>query len=69
MSTIQIYTHVAIHKLKSIHGATHPAKLPEAAEERVREARGQDGLVKPEPIAEDVLDALEREAEDEGEEE
>ena len=27
LSTMQIYTQVSIHKLKEIHGATHPAKL------------------------------------------
>lgn len=27
LSSTQIYTHVAIHKLKEIHAATHPAKL------------------------------------------
>lgn len=27
LSTTEIYTHVAIHKLKEIHNATHPAKL------------------------------------------
>lgn len=26
----EIYTHVAIHKLKEIHTATHPARLPPA---------------------------------------
>lgn len=36
LSTTEIYTHVAIHKLKEIHTATHPAKLrkePETAKE------------------------------------
>lgn len=28
MSTTEIYTQVAIHKLKAVHEATHPAKLP-----------------------------------------
>jgi integrase/recombinase XerD len=27
LSTTQIYTHVAIGKLKAIHSATHPARL------------------------------------------
>ena len=32
ISTTEIYTHVAIHKLKHIHTLTHPAKLPESEE-------------------------------------
>ena len=31
LSTTEIYTHVAIHKLKEIHTATHPARA-----ERIR---------------------------------
>ena len=27
LSTTEIYTHVAIHQLKEIHTATHPAKV------------------------------------------
>lgn len=27
LSTTEIYTHVAIHKLKEIHTATHPARV------------------------------------------
>ena len=27
LSATEIYTHVAIHKLKEIHSLTHPAKL------------------------------------------
>ena len=30
ISTTEIYTHVAIHKLKEVHALTHPAKLPES---------------------------------------
>jgi integrase/recombinase XerD len=28
ISTTEIYTHVAIYKLKEVHALTHPAKLP-----------------------------------------
>ncbi len=33
LSTTQIYTHVAITKLKEVHDKTHPAKLDESEEE------------------------------------
>jgi len=62
LSTTEIYTHVAIHKLKSIHEATHPARLPEGVAERVK---GSDDPNDPEPTADDVLHALDQEAEDE----
>ncbi|HEN46731.1 MAG TPA: site-specific tyrosine recombinase XerC [Mizugakiibacter sp.] len=55
LSTTEIYTHVAIHKLKEIHTATHPARLRREAddlhntdEERVGE--------------ESLIDALDQEA-------
>ena len=32
LSTTQIYTHVAIGKLKAIHAATHPARLTRHAD-------------------------------------
>jgi integrase/recombinase XerD len=32
LSTTEIYTHVSIEKLREIHAATHPAKLPENEE-------------------------------------
>ena len=57
LSTTEIYTQVSIRMLKTIHTATHPGKLAEA---------GQHTL-KAEPTAEDLLEALEREAEEEGE--
>lgn len=63
LSTTEIYTHVAIHKLKSIHEATHPARLPDGVAERVKGREAGD----PEPTADDVLDALEREDEDDEE--
>lgn len=39
LSTTEIYTHVAIHKLKEIHTATHPARLPEATAARLPAGR------------------------------
>jgi len=32
LSTTEIYTHVSIEKLREIHTATHPAKLPDSEE-------------------------------------
>ncbi len=55
LSTTEIYTQVSIRLLKSIHTATHPGRMAEA------------GKHDPEPTAEDLLEALEREAEEEGE--
>jgi len=57
LSTTEIYTQVSIRLLKSIHTATHPGRMAEA---------GQHGL-ELEPTAEDLLEALDREAEEEGE--
>ena len=57
LSTTEIYTQVSIRLLKSIHTATHPGRMAEA---------GQHAL-EDEPTAEDLLEALEREAEEEGE--
>ena len=59
LSTTEIYTQVSIQKLKAIHTATHPGKLAEA---------GQHALEADlEPTAEDLLVALEREAEEDAE--
>jgi integrase/recombinase XerD len=33
LSSTQVYTHVAIHKLKEIHAATHPARLHRGGEQ------------------------------------
>jgi integrase/recombinase XerD len=57
LSTTEIYTQVSIRLLKSIHTATHPGRMAEA---------GKHAL-EPEPTAEALLEALEREAEEEGE--
>jgi integrase/recombinase XerD len=59
LSTTEIYTQVSIQKLKAIHTATHPGKLAVAGRKGLQEA--------PEPTAEALLEALEREAEEEGE--
>ena len=60
LETTQIYTQVSIRKLKEIHTATHPgAQLGRrATSPAVEEDEGD------EPTAEDVLDAVEAEAED-----
>ena len=59
LSTTQIYTQVSIRQLKAIHTATHPGKLAEAGRHALE--------AEPEPTAEDVLAALDQEAEEEGE--
>ncbi len=56
LSTTQIYTQVSIRLLKSVHAATHPGRMAEP------------GLHDPDPTAENLLEALEREAEEEDEE-
>jgi integrase/recombinase XerD len=57
LSTTEIYTHVAIHKLKEIHTATHPARLKSEGQRQTTDTN--------EPTAQDLLDALAAEAEDE----
>ena len=72
LSTTEIYTHVAIGKLKDVHTLTHPAKLPAEVQARLvlaREAYEAHRLSA--PSAQDVLSALAAEAdeadEDDGE--
>jgi integrase/recombinase XerD len=55
LSTTEIYTQVSIRLLQSVHAATHPGRMPEA---------GRHAL-ELEPTAEALLEALEREAEEE----
>lgn len=55
LSTTEIYTQVSIRLLQSVHAATHPGRMPEA---------GKHAL-ELDPTAEDLLEALEREAEEE----
>jgi len=57
LSTTEIYTQVSIRLLKSVHAATHPGRMAEAGKH-----------LEAEPTAEDLLEALEREADEEGEE-
>lgn len=56
LSTTQIYTQVSIRHLKAIHTATHPGKMAEAGKHSLA-----DDL---EPTAADLLEALDREAEE-----
>jgi len=58
LETTQIYTKVSIRKLKDIHTATHPGRMPEAGK-RMLEAE-------PDPSPEELLEALAQEAESEG---
>jgi integrase/recombinase XerD len=55
LSTTEIYTQVSIRLLQSVHAATHPGRMPEAG----RHALDLD------PTAEALLEALDREAEEE----
>lgn len=66
LSTTEVYTHVAIHKLKAVHALTHPAKLPEALQSRLLAAR-HDATAQSEhtPTAADVLAQLAAETEEE----
>jgi len=65
ISTTQIYTQVSIRHLKDIHTATHPAKLPESVQRRLETQGGHDAETDAEPTAEERLEALAREAEEE----
>ena len=72
ISTTQIYTQVSIRHLKDIHTATHPAKLPEAVQQRLEAqaaatnaGAGAEADPELEPTAEDLLEALALEAEEE----
>jgi integrase/recombinase XerD len=44
LSTTQIYTHVAIDKLREIHDATHPAKLTRRQDERQGDAQTSEAV-------------------------
>jgi integrase/recombinase XerD len=57
LDTTQIYTQVSIRQLKAIHTATHPGRLAKIGQHDPEAA----------PTAEDVLAALEREAQEEEE--
>lgn len=60
LETTAIYTHVAIVKLKAIHEATHPARLHRRAATHAEQATSDDDAQR-----RALLDALDREAEDE----
>ena len=65
LSTTEIYTHVAIGKLKDVHTLTHPAKLPAEVQARLvlaRQAYETHRLSA--PSAQDVLSALAAEADE-----
>ncbi len=59
LDSTQIYTQVSIRKLKAIHQATHPG----AALRGRRSRDGDDGDIDPDPSPDDLLGALEAEAE------
>jgi integrase/recombinase XerD len=50
LSTTQIYTHVAIDKLREIHDATHPAKLARTDDKSAANAADADTLAQREAI-------------------
>lgn len=59
LSTTEIYTHVAIHKIKEVHTLTHPAKLQ-------RTERSTDAET---PSVESLFETLDAEYEEENEDE
>lgn len=68
LSTTEIYTHVAIHKLKDVHTMTHPARLPEDVQTRLERARQTfDAHRLSAPTPQDVLSTLAQESEEEAE--
>ena len=60
LSTTQVYTQVGIRKLKEIHTLTHPARLERATRTDETPTATDDEIT-----ADDLLDALEAESEDE----
>lgn len=58
LDTTQIYPQVGIRVLNTVHTATHPGRMPEL---------GRKGEEAPEPTVDDLLDALAKEAEEDGE--
>jgi len=68
LSTTEIYTHVAIGKLKDVHTLTHPAKLPAEVQARLVLAREQHEAHRlSAPSAQDMLSALAAEADEDDE--
>jgi integrase/recombinase XerD len=65
LSTTEIYTHVAIGKLKDVHTLTHPARLPADVQARLVLARQEHEAHRlSAPSAQDVLSALAAEADE-----
>jgi integrase/recombinase XerD len=63
LSTTEIYTHVAIAKLKDVHTLTHPGKLPADVQAKLMAARREHDTHRlSAPTARDVLSALAKEA-------
>jgi integrase/recombinase XerD len=62
ISTTQIYTRVSIRKLKEIHTATHPAK---SRQTRANAASTDPAILAATPTAEDLLNTLAAEADEE----
>lgn len=58
LDTTQIYAQVGIRVLKTVHTATHPGQMPEVGKP------GEDELG---PTVDDLLEALAKEAEEDGE--
>ena len=66
LSTTEIYTHVAIQKLKDVHTLTHPAKLPQDVQARLSAARHEHAAHSlSAPTAADVLSMLAAESDEE----
>jgi integrase/recombinase XerD len=59
LATTQVYTHVALTKLKEIHNATHPAKV-----DRIETARVQTSAATTNADGDALLDSLAAEGED-----
>jgi integrase/recombinase XerD len=62
ISTTQIYTRVSVRKLKEIHTATHPAK---SRQTRANAASQDAAAPAAPPTAEDLLNTLAAEADEE----
>ena len=51
LATTEIYTHVAIHQLKAVHTATHPARLKGTGA-----SSGTDETIAADPLAAEVAE-------------
>lgn len=59
LDTTQIYAQVGIRVLKTVHAATHPGRMPEVGKKTLEEDAGS--------TVEELMEALAREAEEDGE--